>query len=303
MQRLRPFHYDWMPDGTRVARNIANYWCQKAAGKNAVLAGDVALRDKPRKLAIVVAATEQPTAQANQLLGFIAEGCGGASSVPKVYQYSPDFSRSQGEFSTIVTALRQDGVTTVVCLCDPIRPTFLTSAATTGRYFPEHLLSGMGASDHDYFGRIYDQEQWKNSFGPGFNPTLVAKEKQDDFKAYQDVGAQYRCYACLANFIWMHLTTIQLQYAGPNLTPLTVEQGTLNAAPIGGFEKTGDTLVPLVQFGPGEYTALNDTRHLSWDPNAPSPIDGRPGSYVCVDAGCRRYKIGGWTAGEPRKPQ
>jgi hypothetical protein len=178
----------------------------------------------------------------------------------------------------------------------------MTTAMTNQAYFPEHLISGMGASDHDYFGRLYDQSQWKNAFGPGIQQQPVAIEQQDDYKAYQDVGAQYRCYACLANYYWMNQSGIQIEAAGPKLDPGTVEQGTLSLPPMGGFANTGNALVPLVKFGAGDYTGMSDSMEVYWDPTATSEIDGKKGSYVCVQPDCRRYELATWPKGEAKKP-
>ena len=297
-QRLRPFHYDWFPDGTLMARNIGTFWCQKMQGAKAVHAGDPAIQAQDRKLAIIAPDSEDSSSVIRTLTQTMSQ-CGAGA---KDYRYSGPFDKASEEFGAIVTQLRSDKVTTAVCLCDPIRPAFMTTAMTNQGYFPEHLISGMSAADHDYFGRLYDQSQWKNAFGPGIQTQPVPLEQQDDYKAYQDVGAEYRCYACLANFIWMHQAAIQIQAAGPKLDPGTVEQGTLSLPPMGGFENTGNALVPLVRFGADDYTGMSDSMEVFWDPTARSEIDGKAGSYVCVQPDCRRFELGIWPRGEAKKP-
>lgn len=297
-ERLRPFHYDYFPDGTRMATSVGDYWCKKMAGAKAEHAGDPLIRTQKRVLAVLGAdATEEQTV-VGQTVSHINTAC--PTTKVYTYKYSAGFDKAGEEFRNIVTDMVDKGVTTVVCMCDPIRPIFLTQAATHATYFPEHLLSGMSAADHDYFGRLYDQSQWENAFGPGIQPANVDSSKQDDAKAYADVGAEYRCFACLANFIWMHLAHIQIQMAGPNLNPLSIERGTLGLPPLGGFEQTGNPLVPLLRFGPGEYTAIADTMETYWSPTTPSKIDGRPGAYVCVQPDCRRYEIGKRPAGRAK---
>lgn len=298
--RLRPFHYDWMPDGSRIAVSIGDYWCKKMAGAKAAHAGDVRLRNQQRKLGVVGADSEESQIVVGETIAYIQDNC--PTTKIENYKYSGGFDKAGEEFSAMVADMVQKGVTTVVCMCDPIRPIFLTQAATTAVYFPEHLLSGMGAADHDYFGRLYDQSQWANAFGPGIQPANVDQNQQDDAKAYADVGASYRCFACLANFLWMHLVHIQIQVAGPNLNPLTIEKGTLGLPPIGGFERTGNPLVVLIRFGPGEYTAIADSMETYWDPRARSKIDGRAGAYVCVQPDCRRYEIGQRPTGKAKVP-
>jgi hypothetical protein len=297
-ERLRPFPYDWFPDGTLLGGNIGSYFCQKMAGKKATLAGDPAVRAQDRKLAIIAPDLEDMSL----VVGEVRRALGACGATAKDYRYSGGFDKSSEEFGAIVTQLRNDRVTTVTCLCDPIRPAFMTTAMTNQAYFPEHLISGMGAADHDYFGRLYDQTQWKNAFGPGIQQQPVAIEQQDDYKAFQDTGAEYRCYACLANFIWIHQAGIQIQAAGPNLDPGTLEQGTLSLPPMGGFANTGNALVPLVKFGAGDYTGMSDSMEVYWDPTATSEIDGKAGSYVCVQPDCRRYEFSTWPKGDAKKP-
>lgn len=297
-QRLRPFHYDWMPDGSRIAVSVGDYWCKKMAGQNAEHAGDPTLQIKKRTLAVVSADAEEAQTVAGEVIGYMTKNC--PTTKITNYKYSAGFDKAGEEFNNMVVDMKRIGITTVVCLCDPIRPIFLTQAADTGTFFPEHFVSGMGAADHDYFGRLYTQTQWVNAFGPGIQPANTDASKQDDAKAYADVGAQYRCFACLANFMWMHMTHIMIQSAGPNLNPLTVEKGTLGLPPIGGFARTGNPLVVLTRFGPGEYTAIADSMETYWDPQARSKIDGKPGAYVCVQPDCRRYEIGQRPAGRAK---
>lgn len=299
-ERLRPFHYDWMPDGSRIATSVGDYWCKKMAGANAEHAGGPRLQTQKRKLGVVGADAEEAQTVVQELIAHIGANC--PTTEIENYKYSAGFDKAGEEFGAIVTDMVRNGITTVVCMCDPIRPIFLTQAATSAAYFPEHLLSGMGAADHDYFGRLYDQSQWRNAFGPGIQPANTDASQQDDAKAYADVGAEYRCFACLANFIWMHLAHIMIQAAGPNLNPLTIEQGTLGLPTIGGFEQTGNPLVVLVRFGQGEYTAIADSMETYWDPGATSKIDGKPGAYVCVQPDCRRFEIGKRPAGKAKVP-
>ena len=299
-KRLAPFHYDWMPDGSRIAVSVGDYWCKKMAGDNAEHAGDVRLQTTKRKLAVVGVDSQEGQEVVKEAIAYIQNTC--PTTPIENYKYSGGFDKAGEEFGAMVADMVQKNVTTVLCMCDPIRPIFLTQAATTAVFFPEHFVSGMGAADHDYFGRLYTQEQWTNAFGPGIQPANTEASKQDDAKAYADVGAEYRCFACLANFLWMHLAHIQLQVAGPNLNPLTIEQGTLSLPPIGGFEQTGNPLVVLVRFGPGEYTAIADSMETFWDPQATSKIDGRAGAYVCVQPDCRRYEIGKRPAGKAKVP-
>ena len=75
--RLRPYHWDVFMDGTRTARNIADYWCKKMQGKNATLAGSPDLQAKKRKLGILTQAFPVTKKNAQDLYAMVTGGkCG-----------------------------------------------------------------------------------------------------------------------------------------------------------------------------------------------------------------------------------
>ena len=195
--------------------------------------------------------------------------------------------------------LKDEGVTTLVIISDPINPRFTTGAATSQRWFPEHLLAGSGVIDYDPLGRLYDQAQWRNAFGPGHLADPAPVERTDSFRAAADVGVRDNGAGNLI-FAYMSLIAAQVQMAGPDLKPLNVERGMLSLPPSGGWAATKNPLAILIKYGRGDYTAIEDSRHTFWDPNATSKIDGRPGAYVAIEGG-RRFEIGQWPKGEPRR--
>ncbi|MCU1375313.1 MAG: hypothetical protein JWO68_2599, partial [Actinomycetia bacterium] len=184
-------------------------------------------------------------------------------------------------------------------MSDPIGPRFFTTAATAQRWFPEHLLAGSGLIDYDVLGRLYAPEQWRNSFGPGLLGDPIPFAQSDAAKAARDVGVNEVYAAANLAYSYMHLVVGGIQAAGPQLTPATFERGLLTSAPYGGWARTHNPAVPLVKFGPGDYTAGEDSRNCWWDPNALSKIDGKPGAYIATEGG-RRWEIGTWAGGEPK---
>ena len=68
----------------------------------------------------------------------------------------------------------------------------------------------------------------------------------------------------------------------------------------GGWERTKDPGSILLKFGQGDYTAIEDSRQVFWDPGARSKSDGKTGAYVALNSG-RRYEIGRWPGGEPKQ--
>jgi hypothetical protein len=299
-QRLRPFHYDVFMDGTRTARNIADYWCKKMRGKNATLAGDPVMRGQKRKLGILTQNFDVTRKNALDLYGMVTGGVCGTREDAAEPVYTPsDIATGQQTASTAVRRLKADGVTTLVIMSDPINPRFTTTAATAENWFPEHLLSGSGLIDYDLLGRLYDPPQWRNAFGPGHLADPTTPDRTDPFRAAADVGVRDNGAGGLI-FPYMALAAAGIQMAGPQLTPATFERGILNLPPSGGWAATKDPQSILVKYGQGDYTAIEDSRHTFWDPSARSRIDGKPGAYVSIEGG-RRFEIGQWPAGEPKQ--
>jgi hypothetical protein len=297
---LRPFHWDVFMDGTRTATNIADYWCKKMQGKNATLAGDPALRTKKRKLGILTQAFPVTQKNALDLYAMVTGGkCGTKADAAEPVYTPSDIAQGQQTANVAVQKLKAEGVTTLVIISDPINPTFTTTAATRQQWFPEHLLAGSGVIDFDPLGRLYDQSQWRNAFGPGHLADPAPPERTDSFKAAADVGVRDNGAGALI-FAYMNLFSTMIQRSGPDLKPLNVERGMHTLPPQGGWEATKNPLAILLKYGPGDYTAIEDSRHTFWDPNATSKIDGKPGAYVALEGG-RRFEIGKWPAGEPRR--
>ena len=89
--------------------------------------------------------------------------------------------------------------------------------------------------------------------------------------------------------LFISFTALALQQTGPNLNPLTFEQGVLgNIPPFGGAG-----LAALMKFGSGDYTGVSDEKEVYWDPTATTPTDGSKGAYVPV-GGDKRYQLGEW---------
>ena len=83
-----------------------------------------------------------------------------------------------------------------------------------------------------------------------------------------------------------------VHYAGPNLNPLTVEQGLVgDQVSNGGWAETQDPYDYLIKFGPNDYNAISDFREVYWSSTTKSQIDGKNGAYVSMNGG-RRYTAG-----------
>jgi hypothetical protein len=298
----RPFRYDPFMDGTRSADHIAEYYCKKMAGGNASHAGrvihpQIGGRDTARKLGIIVPEIEANVLNAQRVASQV-ESCGGGK-VP-VLTYESDIERATEQTQATVSKLIAEKVTTVVCMCDPIAPAFLTKGLSGNRYIPEFLMPGLGLIDYDLLGRLYDPEIMAHAFGPSHLGVNIPLDDTDQARAWRDVGRKgHPCGNNGCGVPWPSFTLLGagVHLAGPDLNPLTFERAVLEAlGPAGGTPES-----PLMAYGPGDYTGISDAKEVYWSNSARSSIDGQPGAYVPVDGG-RRYQLGGWAAGLDQIP-
>lgn len=305
----RPYRYDVFMDGTQSADYIADYYCRKMVNKRpdhagALIKSDIGTRDSViRKLGIVVPEIPANTLNAQRVIDKI-RGCGGPdAAVDRPFTYKSDINSATTQTDATIAALATNKVTTVVCLCDPIAPVFLTAGLTKQAYYPEHLLPGAGLLDYDLLGQLYDKQQWQHAFGPSQLPTYGSLDDTDQARVWRAQGNQgHPCgnNGCGLEWASFSMFGLMVQQTGPNLNPLTLEQGTLgNIPPFGGAGRAA-----LVKFGADDYTALSDEKEVYWDPAATTPLDGSQGAYITVGPNCpspgpgtceQRYQLGQWS--------
>lgn len=296
--KRRPYRYDVFMDGTRTADVIADYYCKNMAGGNATHSGQIIhpqigqRGQVRRRVGISVPEVEADYKAADYLAARIRK-CDPTAQAPIVRRYESNIERAQEQSDATTAAWIANKVTTTVCMCDPIAPAFATKNYTQNSYYPEILMPGMGLLDFDKLGRLYDSAQMVHAFGPSHLQLQPRHEDSDASRMWRSAGnSGTPCQSCNLPWAYMALGASMLQAAGPVLTPTTVERGTLTGRPNGGWEMSGhDPAVPMIRFGPGDYSGISDARIVWWSNTAPSSIDGNPGSYVSVQGG-RRWEIG-----------
>lgn len=304
----RPFRWDNNMDGTRAVEHIAEYWCKKMAGQKADLAGDPLLATATRKLAITVADLPGRVEQGELLQRLVSgEQCGDASTRPLLIRHGASTGEQSEQAGPTAVKLQDAGVTTVVAI-DPGFLIFLTVAMDRQQYFPEHLIAGLAGMDYDLVGRLNSTTQWRNAFGLSHRPKELPSGQTDDWRAVRDAlgGEGWSCASCPGTFAYELQIASQLMWAGPNLTPLTFERGSLEAPQLNGYTieeqwpgwKCCEPAAVAWRFGQGDYSANEDLKEIWWNPNQRSQIDGQPGTYLC-EAECGRFLPGEWTAGPP----
>lgn len=262
-------------NGTEVAEFAAEFAAKRLAGGNAEFAGGDA-KGKPRLIATL--APENPWYQESVQVARTryAELSGGVSQGPN-YEYLLDLGQLSNQASNLIPKMKADGVTTVICGCDPIFPVFLSGVAARERYFPEFIIAGTALTDADVVGQLWNQDFAQHAFGVSPLQDFVPPTQTIAYQAFKSVRADGEpAFSVDLIYYQMYMFAIGLQGAGPELTPESFRQGMYNYEP-----KLGP--VGLWDFGPGDHTSADDVREIYWDRAATSSYNGQDGTYVGLD--------------------
>jgi hypothetical protein len=207
--------------------------------------------------------------------------------------YQLNLSTLSSQASNVVSQLQNDGITTVVCGCDPVFPVYLTSRAAEQGYTPEWVVAGVALTDQDIVGQLFDQSEWSHAFGVSFSGATVPKDDTFGYAAYKsiDPGSEPANAVDLI-YAQMYEMAIGIQMAGPNLTAQSFENG-MRAYP-GSQAGASNALYGTWDFPSGHYTPQMDWSFIYWDPTKTSPYDDKVGAYVYSTT---RTKIGSYGGG------
>ncbi len=288
MAERRPYVWSPATDCTFIQQSVTDYRLKRLTGRPAAHAGGT-LNGKPRTFAVI--APENPWYQQCVEAGErVARAAGNPTQVN--IKYKLDFGTLSNQAASVIAKLRSEGITSVICGCDPAFPIFLTAKAEEQGYQPEWIITGAALVDIDVLGQLYQQDQWSRAFGVSFlGPTQPLRSTlgYSAFKVMRPSEEPSPLVDVL--YYQMYLLALGLHMAGPGLTPDTFEAGML-AYPGGtGLAGTWD-------FTPGRYTPTVDAREIWWDPDKTSAQNGEKGAYVESEPG-KRYRPGQWPAGDP----
>jgi len=122
---------------------------------------------------------------------------------------------------TLMTKFKQEGISDVILVTDPIDPIYLTSAATKQITSPMDRY-GSALTDQTHFGRLYDQTQWRHAFGLSLLADRVPKPRArvpDLRLAYAALPAANTARTTIFPFSGC---SRRVAARRPNLTPYTV---------------------------------------------------------------------------------
>jgi hypothetical protein len=305
-----PFVWSMYPNTDSLTDVAAEYWCKKMQGKPAARAGDPVTQRKQRRAGIVMLDDPDISPAGRRLQNMLAgEKCGNAAEKPLLFTVSSDLTQQQQQFPAIVSAFRQGNVTSVI-LTDATMPIGFTREADNQTYFPEYFLPGECNMTHDYLARLYSPTQWNHAFGLSCRPREVPVNDDGFVRAYRDVRGQDAAlprYVTNAEFLQLRVLVHQLQWAGPNLNPLTFQRGSIEGPNVSGYFDGGnpwpgwkccDPYVEQWKFKAAKPSAFYDYKEEFYSSTKSSEIDNRPGTYTCANE-CKRYAPGQVPAGDP----
>ncbi|HEV7688538.1 MAG TPA: ABC transporter substrate-binding protein [Acidimicrobiia bacterium] len=279
-----PYAWSITPDCSLLAETAGELYVKQLLGKPAQYAG-AGLQGKPRKLALIGPDVPWYQECISDGIRRIKEAGG---DVPLRIAYSLDPSVFTSQAASIIAKLKDEGVTSVACGCDPILPVFLTAKASEQNYEPEWLVLGTALTDTDIMGQFYNPQQWRHAFGISLIGPQQPVRASLGYRAYKSVRTDEPSITVDLLYYFIYVIAIGIQMAGPDLTPTTFQQGMFNypraTGPAGSWG-----------FGPGDYTPMDDAMVIWWNPDADSPYNGKRGAY---QSDGKRYRPGQW----PREP-
>lgn len=289
----------WAPHtwGQRISADqlylhVAEYVGKGLGTSNAQWAGDPVMQQQQRTYGLLQYNT--PDNSYGGSADFLADSLAPYGlRLAEVAEYYLDLAAGQEIARTVVAKMKDAGVNTLICYCDPLMPIFFTQEATKQSFFPEWIVTGSLLTDTALFGRLYDQLQWSHAHGVSLLPARV---DPDALEAEQNLvewhfGEELSSYPDLYGFS-MLFTGIHL--AGPVLDPVGFRDGMFSFAPATGYLTRVAMAYGTVTTPWNDYHALDDTTEIWWDESAQGPDElgaEASGLYRYVHAG-RRYLIG-----------
>src|SRR6185437_11995271 len=289
MGQYAPYMWSLDTESNDVVQATSELYLKSLAGGNATYAGG-SLQGKPRKVAII--APSDPWYQ-SAAQSAVQQAAAAGHPVTDNIQYQLNLSTLSSQASNVISQLQNDGITTVVCGCDPVFPVYLTSRAQEQGYTPEWVVAGVALTDQDIVGQLFAKSEWSHAFGVTFNGPTVPKQNTFGYSAYKQINPNTEpANAVDIIYAQMYEMAIGLQMAGPNLTPQSFENG-MRAYP-GSQAGAPNALYGTWGFPAGHFTPQEDWTFIYWNPSMTSPYNDKQGAYVFSK---NRTKIGSYAGG------
>jgi hypothetical protein len=280
------------PSADQTRELMVEYVTKKLAGKPAVHAGQPDYLDQERVFGHLWLDTGSADAQqgADDLKALLAEE---DVELAEQIGYELNPGTLQEQATTIISRLKEAGVTSVILGGDPIAPKTFTEVATAQDYHPEWIMGTGTLQDVNAFGRTYDQDQWAHAFGFSYLAARLPTGQSAPDELYEWWAGELAPADDTVGVIWPNPGTFfsALQEAGPNLT---VE--TFRAGMFAGDVPEPAITQPAITYGEHgiwdevDYNGIDDVAEIWWDPDAVGDDELRRtgnGMYRFVDGGVR----------------
>lgn len=264
-----PYQWANLPTADTSLNETVDYLVAKLNGKDAIWAGDPAMRTKKRSFIVVSETMVPPTPGSAELTASVAKKlqAGHANMASQhAISYTLNLTTLPTQAATVAEKLKASGATSVVFAGDPIMPIYLTKAAANIGYYPEWIITGIVLTDTATLGRYYDQKEWAHAFGVSSLavPTPVsAGEALRLYHWWYGATATPASLAAPALIPPIQQFFLGVQLAGPDLTPSTFTTGLFRAPPAGAGPTTPldaygyQGAAPLPSYSsPADYTFL-----------------------------------------------
>jgi hypothetical protein len=285
---------------------VAEYIGKRLVGDPAIHAGDESMHGTERVFGRIWIDTGEGSVTANER--FVGLATENGFEVVESLNYTLDPNTLQESAASIITRLKEAGVTSVILATDPIAPREFTNEATAQNYFPEWITTGSALVDTSAFSRTYDQEQWSHAFGISNLSARVDNSIGSSYAIYEWFQGEPPPAADNIGVITPvpNVFYAFVQAAGPDLT---IE--TFNAAAFGIQPTPRGLTGPSLSWGSQglwpddfepDYQGVDDITEIWWDAAAAGPDEiDREGSglWRYVDGGLR-YKPGEIPDGPPK---
>ncbi|HEY2215227.1 MAG TPA: ABC transporter substrate-binding protein [Acidimicrobiales bacterium] len=284
MGQYAPYMWSIDTEGNDVVSAVNEFYLKSFATGVAQYAGG-SLATQQRKVAII--APSNPWYQSS-VTSAVAQAQAAGHPFAQTISYQLNLGTLSSQAANIVSELQNDGITTIICGCDPVFPVYLTSRAQEQGYTPEWVVAGVALTDTDIVGQLFQQSEWAHAFGVTFAGPTEPKQDTFGYAAYKSIDPNSEP-ANSVDVIYeqMYEMMIGLQEAGPDLTPTTFQAG-MRAYP-GSQAGASNALYGTWGFPPGHYTPQEDAAIIYWNPTKVSTYNDKQGAYV---VGTTRYKTG-----------
>ncbi len=265
--RFAPYEYSEAPTGTSISYGFGHMICARMAGLPAAFSPEY--KNTTRTFGLITPETPEYQAVAHDVMNTISSTCGVHMKVWEQYTLG-SLSSYQSQAVSIVAKMKSEGVTTVICGCDPIFPIEISDAAAQQSYHPEWVAIGW----QDPITQEYNQSEWASAISEeGQSPAATSLNAYKVFEEASGGKPPAEQYFYVAYYTLL-MVYDALQMAGPDLTPSTFQRGWFS------MPATPQGQAGIWSGGSNAYSLNDVTTGLGWwDPNAVSYADGKKGAW------------------------